>query len=115
MRIGVDFSGTITVPQIRNIVKDLKAAGHTVFLVTGVLEGENEEGRKRIAKKLGLEYVPLIVKRGMKHRLEIAFQKTNVCNRLGLTIFFENDRLQAEYIAKYAPTTVVLLVAEPMQ
>lgn len=131
MRIGFDLDGTLDRPALRDLALVLLEAGHEVHIITGVFpEAENWQDAPAKRAKLSRLKIPftegfLDTREGATlhiltavpstfdrdYRLaDLGLRKGELCERLGIEMFFDDSDKYVEMIPKMAGAVTVLHV-----
>lgn len=132
MKVGFDLDGTLDRPALRDLALALLESGHEVHIITGVFpEAENwqdgpakraklfrhrvpfyewpNEPREGAARLHILTAVPSTFDRD--YRLaDLGLRKGELCERLGIEMFFDDSDKYCEMIPKMAGAVTVLHV-----
>lgn len=140
MRIGFDLDGTLDREPLGDLAGELLAAGHEVFIISGTFNDAGAEWQNDEAKRLKVERhgIPcdlmsdkdaeyweggngkacLIVLEAVpkadfeyEYRIkDMGLRKGELCDRLGIQIFFDDNQTYVEMIPKMAGGVQVLHV-----
>ena len=133
MKIGFDLDGTLDRPAIRDLALALIKGGHEVHIITGVFveakEWQDEAAKKEKLTRLGIPYqmpdaMCQVEGTAVLHVLDavastfardyrlidLGLRKGALCEKLGITMFFDDSETYVEMIPKMSGGTTVLQV-----
>lgn len=91
-KYGFDLDGTVSVPAVRDLANDLFDAGHEIYIITGGLADSGEwtmAAREARLALYGVRYTEII--RCIDPDInQLGRIKGAECNRLGVTVIFDD-------------------------
>ena len=92
IRISFDFDGTLSLPSVQKVAKELIELGFDVIIVTSrKSDGENSD-IEEVAKELGVDLVFYT-----EYNLKFTWLKTLICD-----IHIDNDRNELIHISRFS-------------
>jgi len=109
-KYGFDLDGTLDNPNITQLARDLYEAGHSIYVISAAhMDTPTTEEKVQKLKDMGMDYTELIVVRD-KNVDRLGLNKGVECERLGISVFFEDDAQYAYDIHAVSPDTTSLMI-----
>lgn len=110
MRIALDYEGVVSMgfDEWKALLRDLKRAGHQVFLISHAVSERDAEKRSRFALEAGIADCTFVCDPSREE--EVRNQKAHLARSLGIDLFVEDSPDRAFRVALGKPDCVCVYV-----